>query len=679
MSRVSRSLVLAQGEFEPSTSESEPRGQVLLPRRSYLVAIAFFEIVVIVGLAMLIRFDYRNTAHQWHLELQSYASLVRRSVDASLTIADLKMTPLLRQLSLLLQFGQEQAVYSLAREMRGVVRDIDQIDSLLLIGMDGEVFWSTVPALIGVNLSDRQYFRDAMADNDALHLIGAPVVSRGTGRTVVPIAWPIKTSSGEVVAIAASSLGEDYFIDLLQSIEVGEDIRLRLLTQSGEVAFSSIDGIEEAAFSESFSVSSGSDPNAFEVIASLPASIALTEFKTRTIGFVSLASILILGIFLIGNVVRRRTIELEDNLTVLARDRQKIAEARREFEAIFQNVNDGIAVLSSDGRRQRVNPRANEFFGTDDPGVTISALREIIENEIKLSPEFGPTDAMVEIGEQGAPDYRALRLGITQGQHGDDTIYAVIGDYTEEVKLMSERQAFVATINHELRTPLTSLKGSLELLQERYKDQVPEKAAKLVAMAAQNAERLLLLVNDVLTVQAIDGGRLTIHCETQSVSDILKEASLANTGMACARSVDLRIENKTDVSVCLSVDRLRMQQVLSNVMSNALKYSPAGGQVTVGAELQRDNVVVEVTDEGPGIPDGALESIFQRFAPPAHGSNVQIAGTGLGLSITKELVERMNGTIRITNRYDTMGNRCGARVTLSFPHVGEAADLDVVE
>lgn len=679
MRRVSRSLAFAQESLKRTAAQAELQSRVFMPRRGYLIAIAFFEIVVIVGLALLIRFDYRNTEHQWHLELQSYASLVRRSVDASLTIADLKMTPLLGQLSLLLQFGQDQAVYSLDREMRGVVRDIDQIDSLLLIGTDGKVFWSTVPAIVGVDLSDRQYFQSAMSDSDALHLIGAPVISRGTGRTVVPIAWPIQTNSGEVVAIAASSLGEDYFIELLQSVEVGEEIRLRLLTQTGEVAFSSHDVAEDAAFTETFSVSSGSDPSAFEVIASLPATLALSEFRNRTIGFVGLASILILGIFVIGNVVRRRTIELEENLRILARDRQKIAEARSEFEAIFQNVNDGIAVLSADERRQRVNPKANEFFGTNDPKVTINALREIIEKEIQFTPEFGPTDAMIEVGEQGDADYRALRLGVTQGQRGDGTIYAVIGDYTEEVKLMSERQAFVATINHELRTPLTSLKGSLELLQARYKDQLSEKAAKLIAMAAQNAERLLLLVNDVLTVQAIDGGRLTIHPEVQPVGDILSEAKSANTGMASARSVRLEIEDGTEPSACLSADKLRIQQILSNVISNALKYSPTGGQVIVGAEQQGDTVVIEVSDEGPGIPEGALESIFQRFAPPAHGSNVQIAGTGLGLSITRELVERMDGTIRITNRYDTDGNRCGARVTLSFPLVVETAELDTAQ
>ncbi len=679
MRQISQPLTLGLGDFMRAASQSDLHGRMFLPRRGYLFVVAFFEIFVIVGLALLIRFDYKNTTHQLHLELQSYASLVRRSVDASLTIADLKMAPLLGQLSLLVQFGQEQAVYSLDREMRDVVSAIDQIDSLLLIGMDGEVFWSTVPALDGVNLSDRQYFRELTTESDAIHFIGAPVISRGTGRVVVPIAWPIKTSSGEVVAIAASSLGENYFNDLLQSIEVGENIRLMLLTQSGEIAFSSHDEAKETTFAETFVVSSGSEPSTFGVIASLPAAIALSEFKMRTVGFVSLASILILGIFVIGNVVRRRTIELEQNLKILARDRQKIAEARREFEAIFQNVNDGIAVLSPEKRRQRVNPRANEFFGTDDPMVTIGALREIIENEIQFSPDFGPTDAMVEIGEQGDPDYRALRLGVTQDQRGDNTIYAVIGDYTEEVKLMSERQAFVATINHELRTPLTSLKGSLELLLARFGDQLPEKAVRLIGMAAQNAERLLLLVNDVLTVQAIDAGRLTIHCEVQSVGDILNEARSAIAGMASARSVRLDIVNQTRPTDCLWTDRLRIQQVLSNVISNALKYSPADGHVTVKAELRSDTVVIEICDEGPGIPEGALESIFQRFAPPAHGSNVQIAGTGLGLSITRELVERMDGTIRITNRYNAEGNRCGVRVTLSFPLTIETAELDAVQ
>ncbi len=675
MRQVSRSLALGFSDLKKVASQSDLQSRIFMPRRGYLLAIAFFEVVVIIGLAFLIRFDYKNTSLKWNLELQSYASLVRRTADASLTIADLKMNPLRGQLSLLLRIGEERAVYSLDRNMRALVQDIEQIDALVLIDLDGKVFWSTVPSMMGLDLSDREYFQDAISEPEALHLLGTPVVSRGSGRNVVPIAWPITTTAGELVAVAVSPLGEDYFNDLLQTIEAGGDIRLELRTHTGAVAFSSHSD-DKAEFSDAFSVTSGSDPHVFEVIASLPVSIALAEFRTRTIGFTALASILMIGIFLIGNVVRRRTIELEENLRRIARDRQKIAEARREFEAIFQNVNDGIAVLSSDPHRERVNPRANEFFGTDDPLVTISAIRDIIENDVQLTPEFGPTDAMIEIGEQGDPDYRALRLSVTQGEPGDDTIYAVIGDYTEEMKLMSERQAFVATINHELRTPLTSLKGSLELLQFRFRDQLPEKAGKLVSMAGQNAERLLLLVNDVLTVQAIDGGRLTIHAEIQKVGDILNEAESANSGMASARSVELALVNQTSPTNCLSVDKLRMQQILSNVISNALKYSPSGGCVSVEARQFEETVVIDISDEGPGIPETALESIFQRFAPPAHGSDIQISGTGLGLSITKELVERMNGKIRITNRYDNEGNRRGAKVTLIFPLVAETAVLE---
>lgn len=260
------------------------------------------------------------------------------------------------------------------------------------------------------------------------------------------------------------------------------------------------------------------------------------------------------------------------------------------------------------------------------------------------------------------------------------TLYCVLTDVSAEERLVRARTAFVETVNHELRTPLTSLNGAMRLLTSRFGNEVPPKARQLLDLAERNASRLLMLVNDILTLQAMDQGRLDVMLETIRANDIPREAVANMQGYADGFGVGLMLElQNTGASV--QVDPRRMQQVMDNLISNAVKYSPKGESVEITSALEEAEIVIKVRDHGPGIPKAAQSAIFERFAKPAHGPDTQASGTGLGLAISRELVERMGGTLLLDSVHvdeagagETYGSTFVVRLPLAQEEQRSAAE-----
>lgn len=236
-------------------------------------------------------------------------------------------------------------------------------------------------------------------------------------------------------------------------------------------------------------------------------------------------------------------------------------------------------------------------------------------------------------------------------------------------QLIAARTAFITSVNHELRTPLTSLSGAIDLLQDRFTEALPAGAKKLISMAARNSDRLLVLVNDILTLQAIDQQRLNIVMEKVDAKRMLCEAVATNSGYGLGNGIRLVAETPEEAEgAAFCADATRLQQVFSNLISNAIKYSPAGGEVTIGARIDAETVTFSVRDTGPGIPKSAQPRIFDRFAKPLHNRQIQVSGTGLGLAITRELVIRQGGSIRFETRSIEDGEKpSGTTFLVSFP------------
>ncbi len=235
----------------------------------------------------------------------------------------------------------------------------------------------------------------------------------------------------------------------------------------------------------------------------------------------------------------------------------------------------------------------------------------------------------VIVDDQGAP----LRMvGTTQ-------------DITERAALERSKDEFTSIVSHELRTPLTSIRGSLGLLASGVVGPLPEKGQRMVEIAVQNTDRLVRLVNDILDIERIESGTIDMRPTVCEARELIARATEALAPVAAAAKVILVCEAEAADPLRLVADPDRVIQTLTNLISNAVKFSPAGGRVRVSCSLRDAEVLFQVSDQGRGIPARHLESIFERFHQVDASDSRQEGGTGLGLAISRSIVEQHGGRI----------------------------------
>ncbi|HEY1290343.1 MAG TPA: ATP-binding protein [Burkholderiales bacterium] len=222
-------------------------------------------------------------------------------------------------------------------------------------------------------------------------------------------------------------------------------------------------------------------------------------------------------------------------------------------------------------------------------------------------------------------------------------------DITQQRAAERMRSEFTSTLSHELRTPLTSILGSLQLLRSGALGDMDKDQGELVEVAERNGQRLLDLINEVLDIEKIESGRLTLLPEPMPVDSLLNESVRLNQGYADRFRVNLALHGAVP-GVIVRADRKRLMQVMTNLLSNAAKFSPPNSAVDVSVSRHDDNVRVEVSDRGPGIPEAFRSKIFGRFAQADSADSRIKGGTGLGLAISKRLIELMQGRIGFEDR-----------------------------
>ena len=229
----------------------------------------------------------------------------------------------------------------------------------------------------------------------------------------------------------------------------------------------------------------------------------------------------------------------------------------------------------------------------------------------------------------------------------DGTPQRMIGvnmDITERNKISRMKNEFVSTVSHELRTPLTSIMGSLGLLRGGAVGELPEKAQHMINIAYNNSDRLVRLINDILDIEKIESGKLEFHLAPLDLNLLVARSIEANEGYAHEHGVNFTFTpGSDDCRVVADADRLT--QVVTNLLSNAAKFSPEGGQVEVAISRTGDRIRVSVSDHGAGIPEAFHDRIFEKFSQADASDTRQKGGTGLGLNICKAIIERHNGQI----------------------------------
>ena len=326
--------------------------------------------------------------------------------------------------------------------------------------------------------------------------------------------------------------------------------------------------------------------------------------------------------------------------------RSIVGEAVARQDALFDSMIEGVLVLDESGHVQFANQAFAEMFGTVGVLRGKVLLEAVRSHELAEIVERARRERRVEDQEfQMSGDKERwfkinAALVISADQRSLATIL-VVHDVTRIKQLERTRQEFVANVSHELRTPLSHIKGYTETLLGGAKDD-PEVATRFLQTIERNVERLQLLIEDLLTISEIESGRVMLNLQPVQVRASVEKVFDDFRARAAAKSVTLVNEAQ---ELTARADQRRLEQVLTNLVDNAVKYGGGDSRVVVGARASGDMVEMFVQDNGPGLPTESLERVFERFYRVDKARSRDQGGTGLGLSIVKHIVQSHGGRV----------------------------------
>jgi signal transduction histidine kinase/putative methionine-R-sulfoxide reductase with GAF domain len=326
-------------------------------------------------------------------------------------------------------------------------------------------------------------------------------------------------------------------------------------------------------------------------------------------------------------------------------------EERAQASLVLDHVGEGVFLVDGRGFVHLWNPAAEAITGIPTAEIVGQpAGRRIpgwsaIDDLVPVASSASPADVRPETLPLDLGD-REIWILISGVSFPDGTVYA-FRDMTEERRLRDLQSDFVATISHELRTPLAAVYGAAMTLQQR-SELSEEQRARLLAVVYDEAARLGRIIDDVLWVSRLDSGEVAFaieECDPRSIAESVVEAA----SVSLPATLSLELEAKPDVT-SLAIDPDKMRQVLSNLVDNAVKYSPDGGRIRVTIIPNGRYLRFGVEDEGLGIPAGEQQRIFEKFYRVDPNLTRGVGGTGLGLYVSSELVRRMEGRIWVESR-----------------------------
>ena len=348
---------------------------------------------------------------------------------------------------------------------------------------------------------------------------------------------------------------------------------------------------------------------------------------------------------------------LQDNL-------RTIEDERAKLDTLFTHMADGVVAFDTKGHIMHINPAAEDMLGR-------SFWPQARYNDVFPDLELDKS-TMDEDGKFIRADYsvnkRSLQVFLAPLKIGDANsgVMAVLHDITQQKRLDDSRKEFVANVSHELRTPLTNIKGYTETLMDAFDEMDAETRHRFLGIVYSEVDRMTRLVKDLLTLSRLDYGRLEVDPDST--------VDLAAIARSTAAAIDMDARKQGVTVTChlperlspIRGDRDRLQQVVVNIVSNAVKYNQPGGKVDLYASERDGQVALSVADTGFGIPEEDIGRIFERFYRVDKARSREKGGTGLGLAIAKEIVEFHGGTISVVSKEGK-----GTTVTITLPCVTE--------
>lgn len=337
------------------------------------------------------------------------------------------------------------------------------------------------------------------------------------------------------------------------------------------------------------------------------------------------------------------------DITERKKSERILAESEARFREIFTNMPVALLIINKKGFIELINPALTEHYGYASTDLVGKSIAEILSGEsasqIKIAPgtqSLGEVTIRSKGGKTHTCQCSASELNMQEGSR----ILLVLVDTTEQKAVEQLKQAFFMMISHDLRSPLTSLMYVFERLKGGKLGALNDNGLDLVSRNADEAKRLVELVNELLDIEKIRSGELPLSLTRCNIKDIIISAINAVRGIAISKEIELRYEPK---DIKAYADKSLLTRVIINLLSNAIKFSPEKTTVEINARDHSGSFEITVQDHGRGIPEELLDYIFEPFKQVSAADHSRLGGSGLGLAICKMIVERHGGTIAVSS------------------------------
>ena len=330
--------------------------------------------------------------------------------------------------------------------------------------------------------------------------------------------------------------------------------------------------------------------------------------------------------------------QLQDTLRQVENERDKLS-------TLFLHMTDGVVAFSRNGEVIHSNPAAEEMLGRT---ITAEATyEELFGDLLSLEQVLQAPDYLEEERWEGERFLQLLLAPFDRDRQGG--VLVVLHDVTQQRKTQDMQREFVANVSHELRTPLTNIRSYAETLSDSAGELPPTTEKKFLGVILNESDRMTHIVQDLLTLSRFDSGKDELHLVRFPFDVAVQDLYNAVYMEAQRHDHKMKLRLEPDLPAIVA-DRERVLQVMMNIVSNSIKYTPNGGHILVSAGREGDRVWMQVDDDGIGIPPKDRPRIFERFYRVDKARSRQSGGTGLGLSIAKEIVDRHEGVLELVDR-----------------------------
>ena len=359
--------------------------------------------------------------------------------------------------------------------------------------------------------------------------------------------------------------------------------------------------------------------------------------------------------------IGRLTIAFNKMAARINMNMEEIKTEKNKVEAILLHMTDAVCAYDNNGRLIHINPAGEKLLGElrtesfDDLferlGANISLYRILY---------IDPTETIERDIELNGKNLRAFFAPFTAERSLTAGVVVVLQDVTKSLQLDNARREFVANVSHELRTPITTIKSYAETIAEMEQDNAESPVLHFIKVIESEADRMTRLVKDLLTLSKLDSSKYNIQKEMFDLGALVRSVS-EKLSVACSGTHEITVEENMESPDCYG-ERDAIEQVLTNIISNSIKYTPDGGKIDIKCVGNLKNAVITVRDNGIGIPAEDLPRVFERFYRVDKARSRQSGGTGLGLAIARDIVLRHGGSISIDSPH-----RNGTIVTVTLP------------